>query len=77
VPARSVAQTLCTKTLDVCLEPFDLILQTVAMRPVLCGIDGLPFQGAVFDAQRIDLATKPVMFGLNVFAFSHVSIVAR
>ena len=59
------------------LELFDLRFKTLPMRPVLRRIDRFPFERGVLAPQRLDLATKAIVLGFDVFPFAHVPIVAR
>ena len=61
------------------LELFDLRFQTLAMLPVLSGVDRLTLEDGVLEPQGIDLATKSIVLGLEIFflPFAHLSIVAR
>ena len=65
------------KAFDVRLKFLDLSSQPPAMHLVLCRIHRLAFERRVFGAQGIDLATKPIVFGFDVFVFAHGEIVAR
>src|SRR4051812_22851889 len=59
------------------LELFNLLLETLPMRPVLRRIDGLPLEDGVLGPEGVDFAPKAVVLGLDVFSFAHVQIVAR
>jgi hypothetical protein len=75
----SLVHPSCSQPLDVRLKLFDLRFQTLAMRAVLCCIDRFTLEGRVFEPQGIDLATKPIVLGVDTFIFpvAHVAIVAR
>ena len=70
---------LLSQPLDVRLELLDLRLQSLSMRPVLCRVDRLTLEGRMFEPQGVNLATKPIVLGLDIFLlpFGHVQIVAR
>lgn len=59
------------------LQLFDLRFQSLPMRAVLCRVHRLTLEGRVFEPQRVNLSTKPIVLGLDIFPFAHVPIVAR
>jgi len=65
-----------SQPLDVRLELLDLRFQTLAMRAVLCYVDGFTLEGRVFEPEGIDFATKPIVLGLDIFIFpvAHVRL---
>lgn len=53
------------------LEFGDLILQTLAMGFVLSRIDRFLFERNVLASKGVDLASQPIVFGADIFRFSH------
>jgi len=57
------------------LKLFDLLFETLPMRPVLRCVDRFPFERRVLGPQCVDLATKAIVLGFDVFSLAHVPVV--
>jgi len=57
------------------LKLFDLLFETLPMRPVLRCVDRFPFERRVLGPQCVDLATKAIVLGFDVFSLAPVPVV--